>query len=360
MSNNFTFTRVDNRFCLQDNHTKVEFSNPHIQTFNDVVETTNPKSIMYFYYDVKVFCKEYDDEWILYFEKYVYDFPALLLVSEVIDDCLNSQEKFAEFSTKSSFFDDFYELSRMQVGNRDKYKIVIGGAIEGRHNTITKSIALEYLERSEVEEFQKTVNEFVQYALLEYSNIQKARETFERKNKIIKNNKLYVYGVDDQNVEFVERMFVEGDDLNMICVFKPTSDNKSFYEDEISYLEIQELNQATQTILFSNDEEYAVSDLAFICLEEPTSKLQFGINEIVGDFYGILSDEEKEEFRKTPADILLKKYKWAIINRTWMCRDEHAFEEKYPDLLQITDSGRHERVFEVVYRVIDELKKMCG
>ena len=43
------------------------------------------------------------------------------------------------------------------------------------------------------------------------------------------------------------------------------------------------------------------------------------------DFYAIMSDEEKAEFAETPIDALVEKWFSAVVDRTWIFRDEHEF-----------------------------------
>jgi hypothetical protein len=43
---------------------------------------------MYFYYTVEVYHKNDEEEWELLFNKYVYDFPAIFTLAEMLKECL--------------------------------------------------------------------------------------------------------------------------------------------------------------------------------------------------------------------------------------------------------------------------------
>ena len=78
-------------------------------------------------------------------------------------------------------------------------------------------------------------------------------------------------------------------------------------------LEGQQVKIPVETIRYSN----AI---------EPSAKLKFSKKQCVDDFYAIMSDEEKTEFAETPIDALIEKWFDAVVDRTWIFRDEHGFK----------------------------------
>ena len=124
-------------------YVKVEFTDPHIQTYREVVELTDPQDIMYFYYNVDVYYKNYNDEWEAILQKYVYDFPALLALIDMLDKCLNENEN--HLSCKCSFMEDFYEIEHYQMSDGQRYTLVVGATPDGMYHTVTKSVAFEFL-----------------------------------------------------------------------------------------------------------------------------------------------------------------------------------------------------------------------
>lgn len=58
-----------------------------------------------------------------------------------------------------------------------------------------------------------------------------------------------------------------------------------------------------------------------------SEKLKYTKEQCLEDFWQLLTPEEKKEFVKTPLKKLVKKWKYPVIDRTWMCRDEHGFDE---------------------------------
>lgn len=341
---------------------KVEFSDSHIQAFNGETILTDTSRIMYLYYNVAVYhatdCDDDDNdevEWTLLFEKYVHDFPALLSLIEMLNACLNKNKN--NLSSKNRLFEDFYELSHCQVGDNTRYTLVIGGTPGAEYNGISHSVALEYLSKEEVMSFSEFVNGFMADAIERYNKRQAAFENFHRTNKVVRNNRLYVYENDFADSTHLDKVLVIGDEVELV-VFASNPISPGFIEEEIcDVVVIEEFDEENQTVTCDGF-IYPISDIAYIFMETPTSKLNYSVDEIVPDFIGIMTETEKEEFKRESVDCLFDKYKWMIISRTWMCRGEHEFEKKYPELLAINDTGNHERVFEVVRMVIREIKKM--
>lgn len=353
---NYKFEKRGNIYRWTNKSVRVEFSEPHIQTRHETVELTNVKDIMYLYYNVDVYCKCYD-RWKPHLHKYAYDFPALLSLIDLLNRCLNDDEN--NLSCRCSYMEDFYEIKHDMINDEQLYTLVIGCVPDGFYHTITKSITLEYLTKAEIEEFSKMVNAFLEYAMKSYSEKAKKREKFERQNKIIKNNKLYMFELDRDNNEYLDSMVIVGDKVRDLYVFVPTTDGKTYKEKEYSYLAIKKFDEENQIIYFDNGLSFKCSEIASLYVGEPKEKLHYDVPEIVRDFYEILSDDEKADFANHDVETLFTKYCWTIIGRSWMCRDEHNFVDKHPELLDINDSGNHERTFEVVKMVIRELKNMC-
>lgn len=354
----YRIEKDENMHRWTDGMIKVELSDSHIQAFNEETVLTDTSRIMHLYYNIAVYHKLADEEaeWELMLEKYAYDFPALLHLIEMLDACLNKNEN--NLSCKGSFFEDFYELSHYQVAKETRYTLVIGGTPDGVYHGITKSVALEYLTRKDVESFSEFVNGFIAAAITQYNKKLADHEKFSRSNKFIKDNKLYTYERDFSNTPCLDNVLIIGDKLRDLVIFVPSEKGTGFVEEDISNVTIEKFDEANNTIT-CDGETYLLSDVVYAFMDEPTQKLKYLVDEIVPDFFAIMSNAEKEEFRVESVDTLFNKYKWVIIGRSWMCRDEHEFEKHYPELLKIKDTGNHERVFEVVKMVIRKLKKIC-
>ena len=358
----YRIEKKDGVHTWTNDNIKVEFFDSHIQAFDGETILTDTSQIMYLYYNVAVYHRPDIDaeddfeevEWKLLFEKYVHDFPALLHLIKMLDACLNKNEN--NLSSKDRFFEDFYELSHYRVGNNTRYTLVIGGTPDVEYNGISQSVALEYLTREEVASFSEFVNGFMSDAIERYNEEQTAFENFHRTNKTIRDNRLYVYENDFSEHAYLDKALVVGDKVELV-VFTPNPIGPGFIEEDIDgVVVIEEFDEENQ-IIICDGYSYLLSDIAYIFMETPANKLHYSVAEIVPDFMGIMTEAEKEEFMRETVDCLFDKYKWMIISRTWMCRTEHEFERKHPELLDINDTGNHERVFEVVKMVIREIKE---
>ena len=171
-------------------------------------------------------------------------------------------------------------------------------------------------------------------------------------------NKLYVWAKHaDDSVE-LERIVVPGDKFDFIVYW--VENNDTFVERTCSNVIVESVDENYEILYATDGREFDLDKITFFMASEPTAKLHYGLAEIVDDFYDILSKEEKQEFQHKTVDELFEKYHWPIVNRSWMCREEHDFITKYPDLSTIRDNGNHEHVFEVVRRVIGEITKRCN
>ena len=350
--------KEDNLLRWTDGMIKVELSNSHIQALNEETILTDTSRIMHLYYNIAVYHKfdEEEAQWELMLEKYAYDFPALLTLIEMLNMCLNKGEN--NLSCKGTFFEDFYEISHYKVSGETRYTLVIGGTPDGVYHSITKSVALEYLTRKDMESFSEFVNSFMADAIEKYNKKLANHEKFNRSNKFIKDNKLYIYERDFSDTPYLDSVLVIGDTLRSLVLFVPNKHGVGFIEEDVDNVVIEAFDAKNNTIT-CDGEEYLLSDVVYAFMDEPKDKLTYLVDDIVQDYFSIMSPAECAEFKVESVDTLFNKYKWLIICRSWMCRNEHNFEQKYPELLNIKDTGNHERVFEVVKMVIRELKKKC-
>ena len=98
--------------------------------------------------------------------------------------------------------------------------------------------------------------------------------------------------------------------------------------------------------------EIAINTIAYIFQDMPKERLVFDEDEIMNDFISILSDFEIEEFKTADVELLFEKWKSAMIDRTWMCRDEHNLPNR------VKNKGNHENVHASTRFIIEELKKV--
>lgn len=363
--NKFKFKRVKNKFRWESDFMVLEFSNPSIQGFSDYTNLKSEKNIMYYYYTVKIFKKiiEWDDKdneigkWRLVSKRNTSDFPSITQLKWILDHQLkddttidgqrheytNGDVRYSKvFSTEGFACDDFYEITKNTDDNgKDiRYIVYAGTTYDCQGDLNSSGIRTPYVNTKDIEELLKCVSEFIQYSLDKHNEcVGSLNDAFE-----IKNNKIYKYKILDNNKvikDEVESIFAIGDILDITTVV----DNK---EDDYYDVGISEI--ADKDIILDNGYIIDLNSIVWINNNPTDGMLEYKENEIVREFISILSSEEREEFINCSTDFLLSKYKMAIIDRTWMCRDEHDFNMDY-------DKGdRVNKVIPIVKSVIDMIK----
>lgn len=360
----FKFKRINNKFRWESNFMVLEFSNPSIQGFEDYINLTSEKGILYYYYTVKIFKKiiDWDDndkeivKWKLVGSRCTHDFPMIcdlkwILDYQLKDDTrINGQKheyqsgdiRYSKVMATEGFAcDDFYEITKSinSDGIDDRYIVYCGTTYDCQGDLNSSGIRTPYVDKKAIEELFKCVSSFIQYSLDEHN-----KENENWKNRFeIKCNKIYEYYADTNTLDKnkVDSIYVIGDILDITTVV----DNKQYEYHKVIISKIEGKN-----IILTNGNIIDFNTIVYINDEVSKEKLKYKENEIAQDFLSILSNEEKEEFKNNNLESLLNKYKMAIIDRTWMCRDEHEFDIDY------NKGDRVELVTPIVQNIINTIK----
>lgn len=354
------FNKTDGIFSWETSDIKLEFSEPHIQGFNDFVKLKDEKDIMYYYYTVKIFKKivehadiDSDEEierWERVCERSTYDFPMIFEFKEIIKYQLNDNtiidgQKIYGYNKKykKSIFtegfacDDFYELTKIadESGSNASYILYAGTTFDCQGDLNSSGVRTPYLEEQDIRELLECVSSFIQYSIDDYN-----KSIVSRKNLYkIKGNKIYEYNNINKNV--LESIYVIGDVLDITKV----TDNIETDFDRVSLLNIEDSN-----IILEDNQVINIADIAMINNIPTKESLHYNEQEIAQDFINILSDEKRNEFKTSTNKELLYKYKNPIMNRTWMCRDEHNFDIDY------NSGDMPVAVIPVIEKVIEKIK----
>ncbi|NGU31166.1 hypothetical protein G6Z34_13835 [Clostridium perfringens] len=338
---NFKFKRTKNRFRWESNFMALEFSNPSIQGFNDYEELNNSRQIMYYYYTIKLYKKfgTWDKnhnemmDWKLVSKRRAYDFPCItelecILNLQLKDDTkINGQKNEYRdgdidyrktMSTGGFACDDFYEITKIvdDEDDSERYIVYAGTTYDFQGDKNSVGIRTPYVEREDIEEFLKCVQEFIKYSLEKHNeNNKKYKDLF-----IFKDNKIYEYENGDMNK--LERIHVIEDNLDEITVVA-NNEEREYREPEV--IEIND-----KSIKINNGEVINLDTIVYIAnYSWENERVHYKEDQIADDFINILSDDELEEFRNDKISKLFNKYGRAIINRSAMCRDEHGFDMDY-------------------------------
>ena len=351
----YKFKRKDNKFVWEGDSMILEYSNPSIQAFTNYSNINSINDIMYYYYTVKLY-KKYENKKIneieLVSEKRTGDFPCIDQLESILNDVLNielnnntSQKiKYKNgnceyvYITNTDGFgcDDFYRIEKRKYNDNIFYNLYIGCAIDDMIDMDSVGINIFNLKEEDIIELQKCVKEFIKYSIEEY-NKELKRDKYYR----IIHNSIYEYDIHGKLTNIIKK-----EDFADVIYLK---DNR-----ELEYINvlIEDIGDNFVVINGSTMDIYNIPDIFRVVQED---RLKYNEIEIAKDLINVLDDFMLNDFKELDKEMLFDEYCELIINRTWMCRDEHKYIENY----EINKGLPHaERMKEVVMVVIDKIKQM--
>lgn len=342
---------------------KVEFSEPSIQAWESVVHAKSVKDILYYYYTMTVYRRNDKKKWKGEFISYACDFQALLCVNGMAEELLKDDFDGGTWQktqipdsdgiiwykksidTAGIINEDIYRLARtVRIDEDEKldwFTVDVGSGNDPRFAPYTGGaafVSFDMLKREDFMAFVNTVKDFIDKSIKAFNQEQDKNIQLEAGARVVKNGKLYEYKDRIEGIarcNKLESVYIPGDSLDF--KIKTQKDDKDIFVDfhncrlvsvedgfitvtdgyktvhqKPESLEGQQVRIPVETIMYSN----AI---------EPSTKLRFSKKQCMDDFYAIMSDEEKAEFAETPIDALVEKWFGAVVDRTWIFRDEHGF-----------------------------------
>jgi hypothetical protein len=161
---------------------RVEFINPSIQAHDDYAYCKDERSIMYYYYSMRVKAKFYN-KWNRVVDIHTHDFPQILalkyylelFIENKIED--NKYQKdidinnnlWKTYSLDTGFFsDDYYEVVQTLRYEGDKvyetYSLTVGKSLDySTHDVV--GVTLNHLTRDDLNVIYDCICEFIKYSL---------------------------------------------------------------------------------------------------------------------------------------------------------------------------------------------------
>lgn len=339
----FRFVRENDTFKWESNFMVLEFSNPSIQGFSEHAYLTSAEEIFHYYYCVKIYKKTHrwdeDDnqstEVTLVCERNTYDFPRILSLKNILefqlkDNTVIGGQKIEyvlgdvryskSVETEGFGCDDFYEVKKSvdADGENEKYVVYCGTTFDAQGDLNSVGLRTPYVERKDIEALLACVNEFVQYTLDEHNDQVRLWNSVYG----VENGKIYEYELQKNGVnkDVIEAMHTTGEVLDIVSLV----DNKETKHSDVVLSKIE-----TDAVYLTDGERIATDTICYVSNNPTDEMIRYKEEEITKEFVAILSPSEKEEFSKESVENLFVKYSSAIINRTWMCRGEHAFNIDY-------------------------------
>lgn len=342
---------------------KIEFSEPSIQAGESVVHAETTKDILYYYYTMTVYRRNDKKKWKKEFVSYACDFPALLCINGMAEELLKddfdggSWQKTQipdsdgiiwykkSIDTAGIINEDIYRLARtVRIDEDEKldwFTVDVGSGNDPRFAPYTGGaafVSFDMLKREDFMAFVNTVKDFIDKSIKAFNQEQDKNIQLEAGARVVKNGKLYEYKDRIEGIarcNKLESVYIPGDSLDF--KIKTQKDDKDIFVDfhncrlvsvEDGFITVTDgyktVHQKPES-LKGQQVRIPVETIMYSNAIEPSTKLRFSKKQCMDDFYAIMSDEEKAEFAETPIDALVEKWFGAVVDRTWIFRDEHGF-----------------------------------
>ena len=342
---------------------KVEFSEPSIQAWESVVHAKSVKDILYYYYTMTVYRRNDKKKWKREFISYACDFQALLCVNGMAEELLKDDFDGGTWQktqipdsdgiiwykksidTAGIINEDIYRLARtVRIDEDEKldwFMVDVGSGNDPRFAPYTGGaafVSFDMLKREDFMAFVNTVKDFIDKSIKAFNQEQDKNIQLEAGARVVKNGKLYEYKDRIEGIarcNKLESVYIPGDSLDF--KIKTQKDDKDIFVDfhncrlvsvEDGFITVTDgyktVHQKPES-LKGQQVRIPVETIMYSNAIEPSTKLRFSKKQCMDDFYAIMSDEEKAEFAETPIDALVEKWFGAVVDRTWIFRDEHGF-----------------------------------
>ena len=353
----FKFIKKNNKYIWTNDIIKLEFSDASFQAFDEYGYVKNLHDIMHHYYTVSIYKYEYittrekigkDNKiieesiykWKLITQRSTYDFPCISQLQLILEQFINDKidvkrtgeiikyksgaiDYSKRLSTEGFACDDFYEVTKY-VDKYNKllyYTLYIGCTYDLQGDCNSAGIRLNQVYKEDIDELYKCVNVFIEDTIAKHN--ENILQNFKSKKQkfISKDNKLY----EMQTRNSIESIYCVNDNVD-ITYLNYISDTE-FNSIDLDNIIIQDITDNCITCVDNTKKEYVINikNLLLVSCNINDDKLAYNVEEITNDFYNILNDQEKDEFKRLTQNQIFKKYSSAIIDRTWMCREEHEF-----------------------------------
>lgn len=371
----------------KQNDVKIVFSNPEIQAWESVVFVKDTSDILYYYYTVTAYRRK-GNKWKKEFVSHTLDFATLLNVERIAEELLKDdfddgswqmasrgegspQELKCykkSFDTDNIVNEDYYRMERIvrfDCGEKaEEFNVTIGAGNDPKfYNLYTDAmpcVIFNTLTRGEFLGFISTVKEFISKSIQLFNEIQKENLSLERGARKIVNGKMYEYSdaCCGRKLNILSSIYVPGDEVFLEIKGKHNDNDVfiDFKDCRLAGVETSKIGNGYITITggykqFKSTTENIGEKLIKIPVELivcsfasiPDERIQFNEDQYVEDFFSIMSAEEKKEFATTPLDDIIKKWFYAIVDRSWLSRKEHGFKNEK----------------KTTKRIIKKIKKKC-
>ena len=384
MSDNFIFKKENSQYIWSNEFFKLILSKGSFQAFDDYSYVKDVKDIMYLYYNVEIFAKyyNYDEdseiekfEWKKISECYVYDFPGIIQLKYILEKLLSNDipleeyRKFKYFNSNAIGYeyrlgtegfanDDHYEvvkeISINESDKRESYTFYMGCKINPQGDRSSIGVRTNYINRVDLENLLRMIDTFIQDCIKVHNDNNMEYLEGALKSFSVNDSKL----METDKKGNVLNIFLQGD-IVTLSVLEGLLLENNFYSIEYNDVKIIEIKEKEISFEYIVDGEIKVVSVSIDkifsvfneLLSEESYKLYWNELDICDDMMSLLSECDKEEFRHNNEEFLFEKWKECIVNRYWLCREEHNLP------IRQEDKGNHENVYACAKEIIVMLKE---
>lgn len=360
---------------------KIEFVEPRIQGFDDYAYLKDEDGIMYYYYGVDGYIMGSKKNWKKVFAAGAYDFPGILGFKSMLEAFYLDKIGMGKYQKDSNedcpdrvwytysldsgtFVEDFYSITHEIIIDdgeevKNSYSLTIGKALDYAGSEIN-GITFRHLNAEDIEKIYECVCEFVEYSLKIHNddNIEHFKKVFS--SWVAVDGKLYEM---EEDMKSISTIYTVGSIMDDAVVLVGDINSKDYYSKKFNNFVIEKIeddgiiiNQGYEEARNGDirrleaPEKIKFSELIYLFEDMPKERLTYNEEEIQKDFISLMSDFEKNEFVGEDVEFLFEKYKSAIMDRTWMCRDEHNLPKR------VKETGYHENVYASIRVIIENIK----
>ncbi len=371
MADKFKFIRRGNKFAWENDTIRVEYSNPYIDCIGSTWSKCYDLKLLYSYqYNLKVCEKKYDGGRGIWSKLFAvrtgveFDYAIEDLLKELNFFLQNPKpdsswekhrvdDKQWEYRLTKELWlcTDKYAITKRVRDKESSFEIYVGGAVEywlAADNAL--GIYIPDLSISDLKQLKYCIKAFMAYTIENHNdNLRKQIATACNSYKY-QNGKVYGYALKQNgtavNYEIVEEMIVVGTEISSVDVIHFKGEH--FYAETFTRCKVVEITQ--EEIAFNTGVRIPLNRMVYIFTEPSKEMLAYNVEQITEDFLSILNDVERAKFAKLSEDTLYIRYGKAIVERTWMFREEHGF-------VTPTQEDRRERIHDLVKKIIREIKE---
>jgi len=348
----YKFVKAKRKFVWRGSEYGIEFFDPVIETHgvHEIVENTH--DIMYYYYTMQIVKYNDSGKARTVNKTFVYDFPSIFSIMEIIEGIIDAKpdknwqithtddgDEIKSYSQHVWGFinDDYMFINKTSYDNKMFYDMFMGGSCGCSNNHIC--IHLSAISDDDLKELFSCLKAFVDYSIEEENKATKNLIKACRKNKEILFGKIFTHEISGKNYrisDYCDNIYIPGDVIYSMEVYHDDGriediapcTIKAIDEDSVTMecyrgSEIPSVGDAAGNNIF----KFPIEDIIELNCPMDDKKIYYDINEIAQDFVSILSSDEKDLLRGCSAEEIAYKYGMVLVQRYYMCREEHPYHK---------------------------------